>query len=182
MQANSLGMNLEISKAVSENLMSIDPLVSDILDNVAENYEAAQDLLEAGEVEPQPVNNEHKVVEEPRTNEGAHDVDYYLKGRSQDPAHTELEAHLGAGHHMSQLLSTALDELAVSKYLNSLAGENLDVDANSEVSDQVFAASPDPTVIGHGDPLPTLANLRDIISFASDPLSDEDLAEINDEE
>ena len=44
MLANSLGMNLEVSKAVSQNANSIDSIVEDILDSVAANITAAREL------------------------------------------------------------------------------------------------------------------------------------------
>ena len=44
MQTESLGLNLEISKAINDNISSIEPMVVDILVNVAENITAAKDL------------------------------------------------------------------------------------------------------------------------------------------
>ena len=43
MQAESLGMNLEISKVVNENVNSIDPMVIDILENLTSDISTVQE-------------------------------------------------------------------------------------------------------------------------------------------
>ena len=117
-------MNLEISKAVNDNLTNIDPLVLSSLNNVAASISEANNLNEAhgsnqdtAKFFEQALDDVDKSLYMP---ENGHAAPRFLQNITDDLALAKFEVDTNGDETLAKLVQQALEDVAVSKFLNNM--------------------------------------------------------------